>query len=262
MDLSCFVLFIRTGTRREDLHIAASHLTSWLVVWNVVSTDRVVSIANNRRLSCYHCCHKTPRIWPTRTANIMSHSLGLCLFKVLQQVVLIYLASAQAWMSTSVPRILTVHHNDDASNLRKNSKVPPPSTTTTTTSPADPDASIPHPVSCRREFLDTSLLSAMTWTYGTLLLTGKPANANAASSGDDPFAQLDSFASAISAQSSSASAPPSSPPPSAMKNMKDNSNDAANTNSPPTAPGAGLSEMEAALQQSRKQRRIDPRTHG
>mmetsp|Transcript_36536 Transcript_36536/g.88551 ORF Transcript_36536/g.88551 Transcript_36536/m.88551 type:complete len:152 (-) Transcript_36536:115-570(-) len=106
-------------------------------------------------------------------------------------------------------------------------------------------------VSDRRDFLQSSLLASATITSaGTL---SSPQTATAADS-DDPFAALDSFAATIG------STPPSSinPPPSKTGNSASPSSDTKQGATQPT----GSSDMSEALKDMRKQRQIDPRTHG
>jgi hypothetical protein len=105
-----------------------------------------------------------------------------------------------------------------------------------------------HPPSSRRSFLGRDLLCI---GFTSALMLGHPATAKA---GDDPFAQLDSFASSLSTPETKAAATlPISPSNTSDDETKTATNQAQE---PSTSP------MQAALEESRKRKRIDPRTHG
>lgn len=98
----------------------------------------------------------------------------------------------------------------------------------------------------RRDFLQSSVLA-----FATIASIGplSPKAVMAAGS-QDPFAALDSFAASVG------STPPSSLNPSSNKGSSNSSSDKG-------APQpSGSSEMSEALKAIRKQKQIDPRTHG
>lgn len=99
---------------------------------------------------------------------------------------------------------------------------------------------IHHP-SKRRDFVGKGLVFI---GFSSALILGHPGTA--ASAPDDPFAQVDLFASSMS------TAKPSAPSPSKGDDK----------NETPKQPEASASALDAALEESRKRKRIDPRTHG
>jgi hypothetical protein len=175
-------------------------------------------------------------------------------------MILVFAASAKAWTSPSLKQVLKVAFHKDRDDF-KDWKAPPYIIATDFQQVPDTEM-IPHPVSSRRKFWETSLL-LMSCTSITLIASSSPAS----SAEDDPFAQLDSFASSISDRSSVAPSTATPPTSNNGSNLSGSKRDTYNSNdmsfqagSPPAS--GNLSEMEAALQESRKRRRIDPRTHG
>jgi hypothetical protein len=188
------------------------------------------------------------------TTTIRSRG-GPSILKVLQ-LILFFVVSAKAWTRPSLPQpLLKLYHKTDSSISRDLKAHPTPKTNTPRSE------SLP---SSRRKFLETPLL--LTSCIATTLIVSSPANA-----GDDPFAQIDSIASSFSDRSSMAPQLSSSPSRNDESNFSGSKKDTSPTTSQNNdsnfqsgqAPASGnLSEMEAALQDARKQRRIDPRTHG
>jgi len=188
----------------------------------------------------------------------MPPSFSLSPFQILTEILLFSAISVNGWM---VP----------AFNGGRQSLVQPRRGTAKKPCAAECTTQTQNRSSSRRNFLQDSF--DLSSTLAILVGASYPAVAVAVAAAD-PFAQLDSIAGAIISSDKGSSGDKSYPmPPSPLP--KTNGNDDAESsdlaksqqspNSSSNTGGGGtnnLSEMDAALQESRKRKRIDPRTHG